>query len=700
MALFMPTNVLPSLTGGVGAGCVDLNDGLAAQWQVNGSSPMTAFSVTIYSNDAASTQLYTTGKIADGCPFYGVDASGQQQVFSYTISAAALAGAGVANGGAYKLVVQQWWSENDSVVQSSASAFIGRDAPVLALNAVPNPMAAKTHTFGASYSQAQGDTLDFVRWQVASGANGEVILLDTGNIYGTGQLSCTYDGMFDGETYSVRCSIQTSSGVSADTGWTSFAVSYSTSELAGFVTASCSKNSTSVLVEWPSLVYSNGHGEGYTVGDGLLQLPTPESYVTWDERNGETFSLEQPWCVGWRGIALPGGGDLLTVSTSAGDIVVSVDAQRTDLVVTALGTEIGRFAVGLSTFGVAALVSPNAVTIWGTRVITLLPGETLYPSGTLYPNIAAEDYNPTYTSGQDFGAFQSVTLGGAQTADYMFVNEAAPTAQLITDMGDLTFSPVITAVSFLTAPFTNGLNAGNLQGTSETLTGLTVYRRDGAGQNLKRIRDVSISEKGLYDYSVVGQNEGYSYYVFPHGDTSFLTNPMESIAPVSPFWWVHSVLQCQRQPDGVYEVVREFWFGKNLTSGAVSNNNTPGVLHNFSRFPTVQTAPQNYQSGQLESLIGWIEDGKYGDSNSIRDAISELSATGDSLFYKNRRGDFFPIRVSGPILFSTADGTREQAITVTLPFVQIAEGGQYSIVNPLSGYVPSQAAKEGGGRAI
>ena len=74
--LYQPTNIYPSMTGSLGNGVVDAAKDLRVTWQVNGNSAMVAYQITIYRNDSASTQLYSTGKQTQGCPFYGVDAAG------------------------------------------------------------------------------------------------------------------------------------------------------------------------------------------------------------------------------------------------------------------------------------------------------------------------------------------------------------------------------------------------------------------------------------------------------------------------------------------------------------------------------------------------------------------------------------------------------------------------------------------------
>ena len=69
--LYQPTNVYPSMTGGLGNGVVDVTKPLKVSWQVNGNSAMTAYQITIYKNDSASTQVMTTSKLTNNCPFYG-----------------------------------------------------------------------------------------------------------------------------------------------------------------------------------------------------------------------------------------------------------------------------------------------------------------------------------------------------------------------------------------------------------------------------------------------------------------------------------------------------------------------------------------------------------------------------------------------------------------------------------------------------
>ena len=189
MALFQPTNVIPSTLSGAGNGTVDAEKALVVSWQVNGNSPMVAYRVKIMQNDTDSTLKLDTGKVSIPSPFYGADQWGNPVLFDMEISAADLFTAGIENGyeNGYKMAITQWWSADDYVEQSSASYFITRSEPSVTLQIIPyqNSFRLQEHTFEAFYSQAQGDAIEWRRWELEALENGKYVTVDdTGYIYG------------------------------------------------------------------------------------------------------------------------------------------------------------------------------------------------------------------------------------------------------------------------------------------------------------------------------------------------------------------------------------------------------------------------------------------------------------------------------------------------------------------------------------
>lgn len=255
--LFQPTNIVPDEVNG--EGCVDVTEDLEVSWQVNGDSPMVSYQITIYENSATSTELFSTDEISLDEPFWGRDENGDIQRFSAIIESSDLSTAGIVNGNEYKLMITQWWDSENSVTQLTASVFVTRDAPQLAINSFIIPVTTKSQTFEASYYQAQGDAINSVRWMVAEAADESNPLLDTGDIEGTGILRVAYDGFFTGIRYAVRCIVTTQYNIVADTGWDEFDVEYSLIQTTGTATACQLSYTNAVFIQWDKIPNAYGY---------------------------------------------------------------------------------------------------------------------------------------------------------------------------------------------------------------------------------------------------------------------------------------------------------------------------------------------------------------------------------------------------------------------------------------------------------
>lgn len=682
MAIYQPTNISPSLWGELGNGVIDAAKGMTVIWQVNGTSALTAFSITIYRNNAASTQLYTTGKLTDGCPFYGTNYAGETQLFSYTIPASALSGAGVTNGGNYKLVITQYWGTSESVTQTSASAFITRAEPALSIAAIPAPLGAKEYTFTGNYSQAQGDTLNWLRWRLCAKGNENDPLYDTERIYGTGELQFKYDGLFSGTTYGVRLQVQTENGVQADTGWVYFAVNYATSAATAAVQVCCSNAVSGVYITWPRLASIPGTASGgYTLRGGKLYLPDG-SGVTWDSVTGRAMNYEPPWMIVWKG-EIEKSGTILRMGTPGGQI--SLEAGQNVLRLK-LNDSVLRESSATLNYGTTFLVAMTPETIYYQQINKsggLYPLSTLYPGATLYPKAATDVETTRWSAAINIpsAVILSLTLLGEQMTEYLWVSERELSAgQMEALLGDGTFTPKYDDTTLLLTDFKNGLQAGNLDSVfGSGLRGFSIYRYETGAQTLKRIADVPLEQLAMVDCGARSQ-VAVRYYMFGIGEETYTTAPI--ISPeIAPVFWDWAVLECAQDENGAYRPSGVFRFGKNLSSGAIGNNNQPGVLQNFTPYPTVQPSPANYRSGTLASLIGSIDrEGNYSDTTELRDRIYALSVTQQTLFLKNRKGDLWQIRTSDAVSMSTADATREQAQIVSLPWVETADAEAAKII--------------------
>ena len=681
MALFQPTNIYPSSLGELGNGTVDITKPLAVSWQVNGNSAMTAFSLTVCKNDAASTQVYTTGKLTEGCPFYGIDYAGNTVLFTHTIPADALSGANMENGQQYKLIIKQWWGETDaeSVTQRSASVFLTRADPVLTVAAIPSPLAVRKYAFTATYTQAQGDTLNWVRWMLRAKSS-DTALYDSGRIYGTAELRMEYDGLFSDTDYAVRCQVQTENGVQADTGWVDFRVAYATATTTGAVVACPNCKKSGIRVTWPGLYDVQGTAAGENrIQNGKLVLGA-DGTVIWDKVTGQPMNYAQPWSLVWSGMVdVTRDNSILTVGLNGGAAIVTLGKSGVSMTVD--GVEVWKDALR----GVTAEDEWTLVITGGqiylrqmTWINALYPAVTLYPGPKLYPSKGTQSGNLFSSKVKLAGrSITSLTLGGVQTCDYLWVTgevlEASVLDQILSQ-DNWTPGAFSGNTLFQTDFAGDGLQAGNLA-FSGTLTGFAIYRYHEGEATLEPVAQTPLSERAILDCKAVSQ-ETYRYYMFGLGQTAdgqevIATNALISDA-VTPIFWDWTVLQCTTDADGGYHPAAIFRFSLNVASGEISNNNSPGVLGNFTRYPTVQSSPSDYRSGTLSAAIGHVlANGEYTDTNEVRDAVYALSTTQDTLFLKDRRGDLWQIRAGGAISMSTMDGSRQQVQTVTLPWVEI-----------------------------
>lgn len=693
--LFQPTYVRPSAQWGLGNGTVDATQDLVVKWQVNGNSPMTAYQITIYENNAASTQKYTTGKISTNCPFYPVKYDGSTELFSHTISAATLSSSSITNGNEYKFIITQWWSASESVVQTSASVFYTRNAPTVTITAIPNPVTQREYSFTATYAQAQGDAMNWARWEIKDAEDN--ILLDTHNIYGVSQLQCDYDGFFTGQTYAIRCTVQSERGIEVSSGWVSFAVDYETDAWTTGLEVSCVKDKSCVLLNWGAATYipativgtgslvSDTKGEYYSMGSG--------DSLTWDSVNGNGMNFDKPYTVIMQGkINNSISGTIFQINGASG-ITFAYNASTYTLSLEDNGTTLCSWQFEPSEF-IAVLTPTRFYLKVNHRSFGLVPSENTVISNTLYPadwiTIVNAEYieELTYTQSN----LTSAMVGdGVSEVSYFGVIKNTISNTVLNEVLEASllnyaYKPVFGSDVYMLARFTTttGTDAGTLNGGG-ALTGFAVYRRKGTNTYLQKIAELDANAQELSDYGAGSQQGAYTYYLFPKSASTFTSSPVLSDA-VNPVFWNWTLLDCIENSNGEYVVQNEFTFKNNISTGSVSNNNEPNIIKNFTPYPTVQLAPHNYQSGTLTSLIGAAEynatNGRYEykDTLELRDAIYNLSTKATTLFLKNRKGDVMQIRISDATEMATNDNSREQIQTMTLHWVEIGSTENKTII--------------------
>lgn len=379
--LFQPSNIYPSTLSGIGAGTVDVTQGLSVSWQVNGDTPMTAYQVRIYQNDSASTLMYDSGSVSVSPAFETHDKYGNPTFYTFLISAASLSSAGIVNGyvNGYKMLIKQWWSANDYVEQTSASVFITRSQPTISIDAIANPVASSSATITATYAQAQGDPISTVEWVFALAGSESNPIRRTGAI-NTQILSFDADGLITGNTYSIMCTVVTANGMEASTGFVQFSVSYNSSFISTSYTLSQMKNSSAVYLAMENL------------GNNILAYPYTDSTKT---TNGITFTVNGEGDISASGTASADAkfkiaeGTLSTLGYTAGQKLVIASGNNAAIVEV---TETNSSNVVVSTVSGVDPLQYIVPSTSGTLTFYLVvkKGMALSPAVTLSPVICEE----------------------------------------------------------------------------------------------------------------------------------------------------------------------------------------------------------------------------------------------------------------------------------------------------------------------
>ena len=679
MALFQPTNITPSDLSGVGT--IDALNDLPVTWQVNGTgnTPMTAYQIDIMMNDTASTSLYSTGQVALSEPFYGADAMGNPQYFTATINAAALASAGIVNSAdnSYKLLITQWWSAGESVQQSSASVFIARETPSVSISNFSATITTVSYEFLGSYSQAQGDPIEWARWQISGSANND-ILVDTGRIYGVGELKTSYDGFLNGYNYIVRLSGETVNGAEFDTGWQTFVASYDLSILDGAMTTCTRRDTDAVQISFPTPLYTMGAGGGdweivqedaganlgqavvgtAQVGDPggssyILQLPTNADSVTWDTAGSAAFSIPAPFGFAWRATLTDVSASLPLISMAMANGILNIAVDSTGISATVSGQLLFSAAETLA-------VDDDVLLYVQKSSWSLVLNGTAVASGSL------SDWQDEITS---------VMLYGPQDCLFAWiVDDGFTTDQMLKAQNN---TPSYDSTTHFLAKFSDGLSAGAIR-SQEDVSRITLYRRQSGKASVQKLVSADPSITAVRDYAALNGGT-YTYTLIGETENGNSTSAISSNS-ISPCVWNYTLMLCSMDTNGFYHVQQEYRFALDVTSGSETNNNSPTLQANFTRYPLRQPNAQNYRSGTLTAFVGKAVNGRYVDSLSEIDALREISTSTLYKFIKNRKGEIMLVDTASPITMTITDKYEKQPVRAAIPWAEIGSAKGKSVI--------------------
>ena len=713
MALFQATNITPSLFAGEGNGTVAANDPIVISWQINGTNAMTGFRILIRKNDTASTEVHGV-TATDGCPAYGTNANGEQQIFTYAPTDSSgnpvkWSDWGLTDGEEYKMNITMYWGTVQStpfVNLYSPMVFRTRTVPTLAI-AVPATVDKAYTTISGGYGQEQGDAISWVRWQLYMGASiiggytPSELLDDTGEMT-TGSLQYAVNGLISGNTYFIKCTVQTESGVQVSQ-LSKFSVNYTMDAGEGTLTAKCLSNGANLL-QWEQNIVDiegsappdfSGFENGYSIKDGKLSLDF--SYVMWNVANGKPFSeyaiVNNGCFILWKfDYSAPFNPPARSYAPEL-EIQYNIGAfdekPRVTHINFAAGKENTIEAYYCRKNEEKLLAPPDAsVAIAppdGTK--SLLIGLTynnatgIAPGAVLFWHYL--DANGSKISG-DFTVISEDTsefpyqirgafLSGTQICDYLYIGSGNvdPTAAIATP----TF---VYPTTKLYANFAEGLQAGNASANLRNV----IYRQDTENTGLKKVLyEVPTKFNEIRDFGV-RSGEAYTYEAHRLStDSEMLEDPISS-EPITHT--IDSYILMEATEDANYRNVwhvRDVWiFAYNIQHSEISNNNTPNMMANFTPYRRRQPSTIHGKSGTLQALIGNVDFGEYADTWQRMEKLFAISSGAKTFFLKDAKGNLYMVGISAPVTQTITIGSEKKQVIASISWEEIGDASEAVLI--------------------
>ena len=226
--------------------------------------------------------------------------------------------------------------------------------------------------------------------------------------------------------------------------------------------------------------------------------------------------------------------------------------------------------------------------------------------------------------------------------------------------------------------------------------GYYVMRQTVGENKLKKVAEVDTTVGQIRDFSA-HSGETYKYYIYPTGQTSFLTGPQvtNEITAKYRFW---AIMEAALRTDNEsYYVINAYYFrygDGGVKEADISNNNLPTILKSFTRYPTRQGTNSNYRSGSISGYVGSFAalTREYSDTVKTVDEIMALSTSENILFLTDPKGRFMRIHSNAEITVKTDIKKAVMPQTLTFPWVEVGSADDLVLISePGHQFYPADA---------
>ena len=345
------------------------------------------------------------------------------------------------------------------------------------------------------------------------------------------------------------------------------------------------------------------------------------------------------------------------------------------------GTEQTLFPRTVVQKWLTVVIEPNRVYgIEWSEAEPVYPRENLYPTYNLFPRYLITPFVKEYASIDidDGGVWNSISTSGDVLMRYIWIEDRAITADEISKFSDLNEIPVWDNETLMLAIFNENLRAGSIA-SDVPVTGWIVYSIESGSSFLKPILSVGATVNSFVDYTARNQ-VGIIYYIFPvFGETIGSSAPSNMVVPN---WWDWSLIVCDTVDNDTYYQSKTYRFDLDVSSGSMSNNTTFNELQNFTKYAKVQNSSSNYWSGTLSAFIGNCGV-TYKDTVERMEELKSLTTDNRDKFLKDRKGNFWKVRLNSAVSEKISDEFIEQAVVVTLGWMEVGDASRSVITNKM-----------------
>lgn len=660
--LFQPSQVTPSTL--TNTGTVASNTYFSFSWQLNGNSPLVAYSFEIY-NGSTSALVYSSGKQTLSRHQYPTDEKGNPQFLTTT----AMSASTLPQNTELFLYITQYYTEGgveNQLVQTVPAVFSVATAPTVQIvDSDGAEMGTATKYYNRLFesftaSVTSDSPVERAKWKLTrvpmiaeEGTFEQYTYDDTGFVY-TGVLYYQTPFLLKG-TYFLELTVVCANGLSA-TEEAYFNINYYVlSDVANIIEvepydhiANKVTASLSTRIAYPGV--RDGRS---TFSDAALVLEENATItytsMTYLERE-TSLNIPAPYTLIWTGTVYYTESDTPFLLTNQFEVSLVAAGFRVYDIEKDLTYKI-NFTQRLT-----AAFAGSFVISWSSSGIIFYTTDTVEAT-TVYYEI--DDYalknltkiqlkGNNNTSGTRLSTKKIAVKMASAADDTSLTGSYIFLADMSTGSFDGTFTIPTTIETYLLRNEVNSL-------TADRVVLLTESRNT--------VIDYSWKSKTEYQYLaavVVPANNAVVYAV--EGKTWCLRTG------------TYALLECAEssQYSKMYKVIRSWQFGCNVSSSEITNNNTPSMLTNFTKYRMPQRTAWQGRSGTLSGLLGAVQNGEYvSDTAQLMDELYAISASNNRFFLKDTKGNFYAVCVSAPVRQSTNLNSLPQQTTVSIGWEEI-----------------------------